>query len=182
MSYIKSIPEKEESAASVMRRYPEQAFPLADLTEEVMRTGQCHFSAKDRELIAAFSSGTNACTYCFNTHKATAEAYGISEDLLGALLDDIDSSPVDDRLKPIFRYVKKLTETPSKIRQADIDAIFEAGWDENDFHYVVMICGLFNFYNRLMDGYGIKNTAEYRLKRGRILADRGYRPAPDAVK
>jgi uncharacterized peroxidase-related enzyme len=174
MAFIKSISTEDESVTAVMQNYPKQVIPLTQFTEEVMRTGECNFSAESRELIAAFSSGTNACTYCYNTHKATAEAYGVDENLLGSLLNDIDSSPVDDNMKPVLRYVKKLTESPSKMVQSDVDAILDAGWDENDFHYVVMICGLFNLYNRMMDGYGVENTAEFRASRGRILTENGY--------
>ena len=46
-------------------------------------------------------------------------------------LIDLDASAVDDKLKPVLRFVKKLTETPSRMMQADVDAIFDAGWDED---------------------------------------------------
>lgn len=157
-----------------MRRFPDQAIPMTELTEVVMRTGECAFSSSQRELIAAYASGTNSCTYCFNTHKATAEAFGVNAGLLEAMLTDLDSSPVDEPLKPVLRYVEKLTKTPSKIVQSDVDAILEAGWDETTFHYVVMICGLFNFYNRVMDGYGVRNSADFRDSRGKALATEGY--------
>jgi uncharacterized peroxidase-related enzyme len=182
MSFVKSIPVSEESVSAVMQRYPDQGLPMARLTEIIMRTGVCQFSAKERELIGAFASGTNACIYCFNTHKVAAEAFGVDENLLQSLLDDVDSSPVDDRLKPVLRYVKKLTETPSRMVQADANAIFEAGWDEDSFHFTVMICALFNFYNRLIDGYGVRNTAEFRLTAGKGLADSGYGIVAEAMK
>lgn len=183
MAFVKSVPPAEESVSAIMRRYPAQAVPMTELTEIVMRTGACRFTPQQRELIAAFASGTNACTYCFETHRATAEAFGVDEGLLRALLDDIDASAVDEAMKPVLRYVGKLTRTPSRIVQADVDAIINAGWDENDFHYAVMICGLFNFYNRLIDGYGVTNTAEFRSSRGRALADpKGYGVVTDAVK
>ncbi|MCH7538319.1 MAG: hypothetical protein IID57_10760 [Proteobacteria bacterium] len=75
-----------------------------------------------------------------------------------------------------------VTETPSRMVQADVDAIFNAGWDADCFHYTVMICGLFNLMNRMMDGYGVKNTAEGRLINGRKLVDTGYRVVTDALK
>ncbi len=182
MAFVKSIPEAEESVSAVMKRYPDQAIPLTELTEIIMRTGSCGFSAEQRELIAAFASGANSCTYCFNTHTATAEAFGVDDGLLGMLLEDLETSPVDGKLKPVLRYVKKLTETPSRMVQADADAIFEAGWDEDSFHFTVMICSLFNLYNRLIVGYGVKNTAHFRLSRGRALAERGYGIVTDALK
>lgn len=181
MAFVKSIPESEESVSVVMRRYPEQAIPLTELTEIIMRSGDCAFSSEQRELIAAYVSGTNDCRYCYNTHKATAEAFGVDENLLDSMLSDLDASAVDDKLKPVLRFVQKLTQSPSHMVQADADAMFDAGWDENCFHFAVMICGLFNFYNRLMDGYGVKNTREFRSSRGKLLADTGYRIVTDAL-
>ena len=178
MAFVESIPESEESVAAVMRRYPGQAGPMMAFSNEIMLDGECAFTAEQRELIAAFASGTNNCTYCFETHRATAEAFGIDESLLDAMLSDLESSPVEARLKPVLAYVRKLTLTPSRMVQADADAIFAAGWDEDCFHYTVMICGLFNMMNRIMDGYGVRNTAEFRLDRGRMLAETGYLRTP----
>lgn len=182
MAFVASVPQDEESVGTVMKRYPDQAVPLMQMTEVIMRDGACAFTSEQRELIAAFASGTNNCTFCYNTHKATAETFGVDAGLLESLLEDLETSPVDDKLKPVLRYVKKLTETPSRMVQADADALFDAGWDEDCFHYTVMICALFNMYNRIMDGYGVKNTADFRQTRGAMLADAGYAWMVDIIK
>ena len=176
MAFVKSIPEAEESVAAVMRRYPGQAMPMMQFSEHILRTGECAFTHEQRELIGAFASGVNDCTYCYNTHKATAEAFGVDEGLLDSMVNDLEAASVDEKMKPVLRFVQKLTKSPSKMVQADADAIFEAGWDEDCFHYAVMICAMFNMMNRIMDGYGVKNTAEFRLERGRMLVDTGYLP------
>lgn len=182
MSFVKSVPETEESVSAVLRRYPQQAVLIAELSDCLMRSGACAFTSEQREMIGAYTSGTNDCTFCYDTHKATAEAFGVDEDLLESMLSDLDASAVDKKLKPVLRYVKKLTETPARMVQADVDAIFAAGWDEDCYHYAVMICAMFNMMNRIIDGYGVKNTAEGRLMRGRMLADIGYRVVTDALK
>lgn len=174
MSFIPRIPEDEGSVAAILGPYPDIAMPVCMLTEHVMRSGDCPFTVAERELIAAFVSGVNACTYCAGTHEATAEALGVDPTLFSALLDDIDTADVDENLKPVLKYVKKLTLTPTRMIQADADAIFSAGWNENAFHFTVMICGMFNMYNRLLEGYGIKNTHEFRQTAGRGLAESGY--------
>lgn len=176
MAYIKSIPEDVEGVRSVMIRYPEQNNHMVAMTEHIMRLDKGNLTRKQRELIAAFTSGTNNCTFCYGAHKVTAVAYGVDEDLLEAALSDIDNSPIDDNFKPILHYVKKLTLTPSRIVQSDVDSILNAGWDENDFHFVVMICALFNFYNRMMDGYGVKSTPGFLEMIGTKLFDVGYGP------
>ena len=182
MAFVTSVPEAEESVGTVMRRYPDQAIPLMEMTEVVMRTGKCAFSVDQRELIAAYASGTNNCTFCYNTHKATAEAFGIDQSLLENLLADLEGSAIDENMKPVLRYVRKLTESPSQMVQSDADAIFAAGWDEDCFHYTVMICAMFNMYNRIMDGYGVKNTADFRQTRGAMLADAGYAWMIDIIR
>ena len=182
MAFVESVPEAEESVAAIFRRYPQQAVVIMELADVVMRSGDCAFTDEQRELIGAYTSGTNDCTYCYDTHKATAEAFGVDENLLESMLGDLDASAVDEKMKPVLRYVRKLTEMPSRMQQTDVDAIFDAGWDEDCFHYTVMICGLFNLMNRVIDGYGVKNTAEGRLINGRRLVDTGYRVVADALK
>jgi AhpD family alkylhydroperoxidase len=54
--------------------------PLGELTEVAMR-GPSPFSQGQRELIAAYVSGLNACVYCHGTHAAVAVACGVAPDL-----------------------------------------------------------------------------------------------------
>ena len=55
MSFVRSVPELEESVSAVMKRYPEQAVPLIGLADIIMRTGECQFSDQERELIGSFA-------------------------------------------------------------------------------------------------------------------------------
>lgn len=174
MSFVKSIPPEVESVWAIMSRYMDQTQALFALTQIIMRTGECTLSVQQRELIAAFTSGVNGCEYCYGTHTSTAEAFGVKAGLLKALLSDIEMADILEELKPILRYVRKLTLTPSRLVQSDVDSILKQGWTENDFHYVVMICALFNFFNRLINGYGVVNTPSYRANHGLELAQSGY--------
>lgn len=63
----------------------------------------------ERELIAAFVSGVNSCRYCHGTHARVAHGFGVDDGVFASLMDDIDRAPVEARLKPILRYVRKLT-------------------------------------------------------------------------
>jgi hypothetical protein len=89
--------------------------------------------------------------------------------------------PVDERLKPLLRCVHTLLLTPSRITPADVQALFDAGWDQRALHDAVSLCGLFNLMNRLVDGRGVTADADY-LK---IAADRltsiGYARLNDLI-
>lgn len=154
----------------VMQRRPELAAPLQEYTEILMR-GPSSLSAGDRELIAAYVSGVNACRYCHGIHAATAAQLGMDEAVFDAGVADPDRLPVADALKPILRYVAKLTETPSRMVQADADAVFAAGWNEEAFETAVAICALFNFYNRVVEGHGIEADPTCWHEAGQRLSD-----------
>jgi hypothetical protein len=94
-------------------------------------------------------------------HEATAREFGINEGLIARLLEDVTAAPVDEALKPILRYVRKLTLTPAKMTQADADMVFAAGWSEQALHDAVSVCALFNFMNRFVEGHGIKGSPGY---------------------
>ena len=132
------------------------------------------FDAGERELIAAYVSGVNDCGYCHGVHTVTAEAFGVPEGLLAAALDDLASAPVDERMKPVLAYVGKLTRTPSQVTEEDAEAVFAAGWDEAALHDAVLVCALFNFMNRMVEGLGIRADAAYAKTSGVRLKEGGY--------
>lgn len=161
------------SLLDVFRAHGEAARPLI-VYHEVLLRGPSALSVGERELIAAFVSGLNACNYCHGVHSVTAEAFGVSTDLLVALLDDVETAPIAPALTPVFRFVRKLTLSPSKIVAADRDAIVAAGWPEGVIHDVASICGLFNLMNRIVDGLGVTADAAYRATSAARLHEGGY--------
>ena len=148
---------------------------LIEFHSAALRTDS-QLTARDKELIAAFVSGLNACQYCYRVHKETAKAFGVEESLIEALLADFNHAPVDAKLKPILAYARVLTLTPTQALQRHVDAVFAAGWTERDLHDAILTMCLFNFMNRLLEGHGVKGNAEIFASRGKALKDEGYAP------
>lgn len=172
MTYLRSLPSRAV-LRDVFAAFPQTSRPLLDYHQALLR-GPSPFSVAERELIAAYVSGLNACDYCHGVHTATAQAFGVKEELVAALLDDVDAAPTDERMKPVLRYVRKLTQTPSRLTAADAEAVLAAGWDEQALHDAASVCGLFNLMNRLVEGLGIHaDTGYFRLSAER-LATQGY--------
>jgi uncharacterized peroxidase-related enzyme len=170
--FLKSLPD-DSVLLQVFQAFPDTTRPLLDYHELVMR-GPSPFTEAQRELIAAYVSGVNACDYCHGVHTVTAEAFGVSPGLLAAALTDLDTAPIEERLKPVLRYVGKLTATPAKMTEADANAVFDAGWDEPALYHAVLVCGLFNFMNRMVDGLGIRAEDSYYVTSGNRLHKLGY--------
>ena len=77
---------------------------------------------------------------------------------LSGLRQDIETSAVDDKLKPLLRYVRKLTLTPAMMSGCDAEKVYAAGWDEQALFDAVSVWALFNFMNRIIEGSSIKSN------------------------
>jgi uncharacterized peroxidase-related enzyme len=172
MPYLSSVPA-DAGLLQIFQAYPDPVEPLLDLHERLMRAPS-PLTPGERELIAAYVSGLNDCDYCHGVHAATAAAFGIAPEILTAALSDLDSAPVSARMKPLLRYLAKLTRTPAKVTERDARAVLEAGWDDRALHDAVLVCALFNFMNRMVDGLGIAARPDYVQMSGDRLHDIGY--------
>ena len=143
--------------------------------------GPSPLTVGEREFIAAYCSGLNACRYCTGVHSAVADAFGMSEDVLGGALEDVDGAGVEERLRPILRYVRTLTLEPTRLTAADAQAVYDAGWDEKALYDAVMTCALFNLMNRMVEGLGITAPPGYFALAGERLSGGGYRPLVDML-
>lgn len=172
VSFLRSLPA-DAKLLDVFRRYPSTALPLLEFHEILMR-GPSPLSVAERELLAAFVSALNACGYCHGVHEAVAGRFGVAAGTLGALIENVDSAPVEERFRPLLRYVHKLTVEPGRITLQDARAVYEAGWDERALHDAVAVCGLFNLMNRLVEGLGLEADPGYAVVAGKRLHETGY--------
>lgn len=106
----------------IFQQNPERYAALAQWIQTVMR-GKSSLSPGERELIAAYVSGLNACDYCYGSHQAIATDLKVDPELLQAILQDPTTVPLEARLRPVFALVQKLTLAPAKVTQTDIDAV-----------------------------------------------------------
>ncbi len=142
------------SLSHIYSAFPEKLGPLSEYQNRVMR-GESELSIAEREIIAAYVSGLNACAFCFGAHKVHAKAFGVEISTIEAMMNDLENADIDDRLKPVLSYTGKLTTTPSRMTEADAKAVFEAGWTEKALFDAIQVCGLFNLMNRMLEGTGI---------------------------
>lgn len=153
MNLFPSLPETP-NLGDVFKAFPQHAAPLLAYHDALLR-GESPLTVAERELIAAYVSGLNACNFCFGAHKLYARAFGIDEEVVDALIADVETAPVDARLKPILRYVAKLKTLPPKLTSADAKAVYDAGWSERALFDALQVAALFNFMNRIVEGSGV---------------------------
>lgn len=174
MSFFPSLPE-DTGVRHILALNPRAGRALIEFHTAVLRQDTA-LTARDKELLAAYVSALNACQYCYGVHRQTAIAFGFDETLIERLLEDVATAPVDDRLRPLLAFARKLTLQPAKMVAADAQAVFDAGWSERDLHDAVLTVGLFNLMNRLLEGHGVKGHDSLYRDRGAALARDGYAP------
>lgn len=159
----------------ILKMSPEAGAALMEVHEHIMR-GPSALSPGERELIAAYVSGINNCQYCHGVHAETAKSFGIPGDAVDSMFDDLDNAGFDAKMLPLLRMAGKLTDEPSSITEADSQAVFDAGWDEQALHDAISVVCCFNFMNRLLEGHDVHGHPELFKERGPLLKEHGYLP------
>jgi uncharacterized peroxidase-related enzyme len=155
---------------------PEVTSHLASFTEGVMRA-PAPISAGLRELIAADTSYTNECQFCWRSHAAVATELLGSDDLVRKVLDDVETSPLTEPEKALLRFARKITRDLPAMADEDVQQLRGLGWDDESIYYTILVVSLFNFYNRWVTASGVHPVSdEVHRAHGRRLALSGYEP------
>jgi alkylhydroperoxidase family enzyme len=62
---------------------------------------------------------------------------------------------LDPKTRALLSYAKKLTEEPSMVEDADVDALRAAGWDERAIYEATALVSLFNCSGRMEAASGL---------------------------
>jgi uncharacterized peroxidase-related enzyme len=128
-----------------------------------------------RELIAAYTSYVNQCEFCVKCHAAIAAELLGSEELVGHVLRDLESSPLPENEKALLRFAGKVTANLPGVTEADAQGLREIGWTDDAIFYTISVCALFNFYNRWVTASGVPAVShEGHRSRAKVVARHGY--------
>jgi uncharacterized peroxidase-related enzyme len=148
--------------------------PMKAITHEAMR-GPSEWSVGDRELMAAFVSRANECEFCIGAHTATAARAYQDEAKVEAVLADLDSAPIDERLRATLRMLGTLTRNHT-VDADDMRALLAAGVSPAQIRDALAVAFAFNTTNRLADALGFQMLERQGFQSGaKILLRRGYR-------
>jgi uncharacterized peroxidase-related enzyme len=146
---------------------------LARLSEGIIRRPST-ISIGMRELIAAYTSNANQCAFCTQAHAAAAGEL-LGHELVSSALRDVDASPLAEKDKALLRFVGMVTIDLPSVTRAKVDALRDAGWDDEAIYFAISTCALFNFYNRWITASGVPEmSAEAHRLQGKNIATRGY--------
>jgi alkylhydroperoxidase family enzyme len=93
---------------------------------------------------------------------------------VAAVLDDVESAPIDEKLRATLRMLAKLTLHPDDFRPADVDAVRSLGVTDAALRDAICVCALFNIATRCADSLDFDPSTSS----GQALARFGYAPPP----
>lgn len=151
MPHIPLRPDAPGIRSLVLYR-PDTGQALYELAQTLLR-GDSPLRPAERELIAAYVSSLNTCTFCSCSHAAAARfLYADEGQTVDLVLHDYQNAPISNKLKALLTIAGKVQ---ADARTVDADTVALArqyGASDRDIHDTVLIAASFCMFNRYVDG------------------------------
>jgi uncharacterized peroxidase-related enzyme len=170
------LPTEDPGIRGLFAFRPETAVPLCELAEVLLR-GPSTLTRGECELIAAYVSRLNDCTFCTLSHSAFAAAQlPAGMDLVDSVLADVSGAALSGKLKALLAIAAAVQQSGRAVTADHVAAAREAGATSVEIHDAVLIAAAFCMYNRYVDGLATTpadDPAEYSRDAERIVKN-GY--------
>lgn len=155
----------------------EFAKPLNELAQALLQKND-GLSAGERELIAAYVSQLNTCTFCCNSHyNASLAHFELDARFVDVTKDDVRNGiTIRPVVKALLTIAGKVQQSGRNVLPADVEAARQLGATDSMIHDTVLIAAAFCMFNRYVDGLGTwcpQEVGPY-AETGRMLAHEGY--------
>jgi uncharacterized peroxidase-related enzyme len=175
MAHI-SVKEGIPGIRSLVMFRPETGKHLYELVQVLLR-GESPLSEAERELIAAYVSSLNDCSFCMNSHAAAARyLYKEQKMIVDIILSDYHKAQISDKLKALLNIAGKVQKSGKEVTSEDIAVARKFGAIDRDIHDTVLIAATFCMLNRYVDGLDSltpSSPSEYESM-GKRLGENGY--------
>ena len=116
------------------------------------------------EAMAVYTGLCNDCTYSV-AHHFTGLKRHLTDDaradrIYAALAARDPGREFAGRELALLHYVRKLTEAPQFMVEADVAALRDAGLDDGEILEANQVCAYFNYSNRLLNGLGVTTQGD----------------------
>jgi uncharacterized peroxidase-related enzyme len=128
--------------------------------DELLR-GESGLTKAQREMIAVVVSVTNRCHYCIVSHSAALRKLTKDPDFVDRLATGYKYAELEPRDRAMLDFAVKLTEASDRCTDEDVEALREAGWNDEEIMDIAQVAAMFNLTNRLASGLGWMPNDEY---------------------
>jgi uncharacterized peroxidase-related enzyme len=113
------------------------------------------------EMIVVTVSGVNGCNYCNVAHGALLRLYGEDPLLADQLVANHRHVDLSERHRAMLDFAVTLTEDQTRIDDAAVEALLEAGLSRREVWDVGSVTALFNLSNRMAQLADMRPNPEF---------------------
>ncbi|MBC7893150.1 MAG: carboxymuconolactone decarboxylase [Sphingobacteriaceae bacterium] len=158
----------------------DSAAPIRELTQILLR-GESTLTEGERELIATLVSSRNCTRFCTAAHARVANLLTGDVGLAEAVVADVDSAPVSEKLKALLQLAALTQESGLAVTPEAVERAKSHGATDREIHDTVLIAALFCLYNKYVDGLATvapTDPAFYQTL-GERITNHGYQRLPN---
>jgi uncharacterized peroxidase-related enzyme len=109
-----------------------------------------------KEMIAAYVSNLNQCSYCVSHHVDAMQQYGVDNSVAQQISQDFREAGLDEKTRKLLEYSEKVSKNAYKVVARDFDELRNAGWSDRQILEATAVVAQFNFVNRIADALGVE--------------------------
>jgi uncharacterized peroxidase-related enzyme len=170
------LPEGVPGMRALLTFRPEIGPSLGALTDVLLHAPNSLTKA-ERELMGAYVSALNDCTFCRRSHSAIAACLlGENDALVSSVLADPEQASIPPKLKALLALAGRVQQGGRAVREEDVARARQEGATDLEIHDTVLIAAAFCLFNRYVDGLAAWTPLDpgaYRA-RARQTAEHGY--------
>lgn len=117
----------------------------------------------EREMVVVATSAINQCIYCVVAHGAILRIREKDPLVADQIAVNYRKADISDRQKAMLAFAEKVTLRAYEIGDADYEALYAHGFDDEDIWDIGAIAALFGLSNRMANMADIRPNDEFHL-------------------
>lgn len=118
-------------------------------------------SKAEREMIVVATSALNQCQYCVIAHGAILRIRAKDPLVADQLATNYRKADISERQRAMLAFAVQVSQSAHEVGQADIDALAEHGFDQDDVWDIASIAAFFALSNRIANVSSMRPNAEF---------------------
>jgi uncharacterized peroxidase-related enzyme len=139
---------------------PDHMLKWRKYMDEILK-GSSGLTEAQREMIGVVVSATNRCYYCLSSHGAALRLLTNDPVLGDQLASNYRHADLPPKERAMLDFAVKVTEESHRCTEADVEALREAGWSDEEIMDIGEVAAMFNLTNRMANAFGWIPNAEY---------------------
>ena len=143
---------------------PAAARQMVDMGSAVL-FNDGYLSRRQKEMIATYISGINACPYCLDSHGFFLTVHGATIEATRAIAEgNLGEAEISTAEEELLRFAGRVNSESFKISDDDLQRLRDLHWQEEQIAEAVHVAALMGLCNRVANAFGLTSQDMLNLK------------------